>query len=101
MLKFGIQKEIINRVRRESLQAAMVIDEGGIQQEQKPVACKEVNTAEDPMHSKFRKNEFVDAWRGIEWVDVIEFKVRQAHQLPTTAKGSELRKVTESNSYET
>jgi hypothetical protein len=59
----------------------MVIDEGRIQQKQKPVACKEENTAEGPMYSKFRKNEFVDARRGIKWVDVIEFKVRQAHQL--------------------
>lgn len=53
----------------------MVIDEGRIQQKQKPVACEEENTAEGPMYSKFRKNEYVDARRGIKWVDVIEFKV--------------------------
>lgn len=65
----------------------MVIDEGRIQQKQKPVACKEEKTAEGPMYSKFRKNEYVDARRGIKWVDVIEFKVRQAHQLPIKTRG--------------
>lgn len=60
----------------------MVIGQRNVEQEQQPMTAKKADAPQGSMNQKFRDNKSIDAGCGVEWVDVIELKVRQAHQLP-------------------